>query len=283
MALRRLPEEIAMTSNWNKQTRDALLRAYDQAAKDHHDAWQRTEDMDFDEACEIREPLQEERERRLQAYWDLLPQMPLSACPLCGEQLVRSFDQVGIEGFFWQEGMRVEQEEPTTCPHFCVLLGAVNLNGLPPRGGINTAHVGPEVPYVIPRLLSLPGMVAVISTVPLENGYTTYPIAYFAETPPDPFELTQPWTRRTFSYKDKHGKSWWTEKNDPWDFELAPWVSTRQVQWIAPGDASFRVASAPEPCPYVGLPGRRRPLEIVENELREGVVPDGRELGTPFE
>jgi hypothetical protein len=55
-----------------------------------------------------------------------------------------------------------------TCPHFCVLGGAVNYQGLPPLGGNQEVIPGPEIPFVYPRLLALPGVVAVISSLPME-------------------------------------------------------------------------------------------------------------------
>lgn len=265
-----------MTTAWTKAERDELLRAEETRRQVC-----RTTDEDDDMA---HERLRLEGDRLHRAYWDGVPRLPLSACPRCGQILHKAFDPWGIEGWFWQEKMGEDDlVEPPSCPHFAVLLGAVNLNGLPPRGGRYRAHLGPEVPYVIPRVLSLPGMAAVISTVPLENGYTTYPIAYFAEPLPKPFYLTSPWTRTTFNFTNDAGESRWTYKNDPWDFELEPWIAKGLLHWITPGDPSLRVVSTPAPCPYVGLTGRRQPIEIEGDRLYPISVPDGRDLGDPFE
>jgi hypothetical protein len=85
------------------------------------------------------------------------------------------------------------------------------------------------------------------------------------------------------SYR-RNGQPYWTIKNDPWDFELAPWIASHKLRWIAPGDPELRVSSAPEPCPYLGLPGRRQPIVIeAGDELRVWPVPDGRPVGDPFE
>jgi hypothetical protein len=63
-----------------------------------------------------------------------------------------------------------------------VLRGAVNFNNLRPVAGRIEVWPGPEVPYVIPRLLEMPGMLAVISHIGMDTGYTVYPIAYSAES-----------------------------------------------------------------------------------------------------
>lgn len=264
-----------------KTQRDELMRAYkaaEQALIDAYNALEEDDDLD-----DPLEPYKRERRRLQQAYWDGLPRMPLSACPFCAEILRRAFDPWGIDGYFWQEDMHLEGVDPPACPHFAVLVGAVNLNGLPPQGGPDTAYLGPEVPFVIPRVLSLPGMIAVVSTVPLENGYTTFPIAYFTDVTPDPFDLTHPWTRTTLGGR-RNGEPFWTIKNDPWDFELDAWVQSGKLRWIAPGDPAFRVMSAPSPCPYIGLSGLRKPIVIEEgNTMRALTPPDGRPVGDPFE
>lgn len=267
-----------------KAQRDLLLQAQHAAEREFLEQYEAREGQDIDtDTSDALEPFKLRTEQTLQAYWDALPRLPISACPYCGAVLRRAFDPWGIDGFFWQEEMSRRTDEPEPCAHFGVLVGAVNLNGLPPHGGMYDAHLGPEVPFVIPRVLSLPGMIAVVSTLSLENGYTTYPIAYFADPLPEPFYLTHPWGRTTMGYRHK-GQSFWTIKNDPWDFELEPWVASRQLRWIAPDDADLHVRSAPEPCPYVGLPGRRQPIVIEAGDvLRVWPVPDGSDVGDPFE
>lgn len=269
-----------------KPQRDEILRAHEATTKELHAVEESLDERDDDldeNGQDLRAPFWRELEKLERAYWDGLPRVSLSGCPYCGAALRRAFDPWGIDGWFWQKGRRIANVDPTACPHFAVLVGAVNLNGLPARGGTEESHLGPEVPFVIPRLLSLPGMIAVVSTVALENGYTAYPIAYFADPLPAPFDLTHPWTQTTMGF-EQNGRTYWTIKNDPWDFELQPWVEARRLQWIDPGETEMRVRSTPDLCPYVGLPGLRQPIVIEPGDvLRPRPVPDGSPVGSPFE
>ncbi len=248
-----------MRATWTKEQRDQLLRAFEKAS-DALVAAARTREDEV-----LLNALRNEDDRLQQAYWDGLPCQTLSRCPRCDQALDKAFDPWGLDGLFWQENLSLRPAEPAPCPHFAVLLGAVHLNGLPPKGGRAEAHPGPEAPYVVPRLLALPGMTAVLSSIPMANGYTAYPIAYFADPMPKPSLLTQPWTKRSFSFESE-GELAWTEKNETWDFDLEPWIASGVLRWIAPGDPDFRIvappASPPAPCPYVGLPGRRIGLTV---------------------
>src|SRR5262249_27289302 len=160
----------------------------------------------------------------LQDYHDRLPRVPLSRCPFCGELLLRPFDAWGLDGLGWQPGESKTTPLPPTCPHFGVLTGAVSLTGLPPHSRPYDAYPAPEVPHVIPRILHLPTVVVVVASVPMADGYTAYPIAYFAEVPPPPGSYTQSWTKSEYNYVDATGQTVWTVKTDSWDFDLLPWV-----------------------------------------------------------
>src|SRR5688500_4242878 len=65
-------------------------------------------------------------------YFQRLPRIPISRCPLCDKPLVRTFDRFGLDGLWWRSD--ASPQEAPTCPHFCFLKGAVNLNGRRPRG-----------------------------------------------------------------------------------------------------------------------------------------------------
>ncbi|MBS8122273.1 hypothetical protein [Candidatus Vampirococcus lugosii] len=72
---------------------------------------------------------------------------------------------------------------------FRLLRGALNFNNLKPKGGRHKALLGPEVPYVIPRILKLPTMIMVISQITLDG----YLLSYFSDEKPKPGQLTSPW------------------------------------------------------------------------------------------
>jgi hypothetical protein len=227
--------------------------------------------------------LKSEREQLLEEYFARLPRLSLSRCPHCGEVLRRAFDPWGLNGLWWQPSEAKQIAEPTVCSHFAVLLGAVSVNGLPPHAGPYGANSGPEVPYVIPEILKLPTMVAVLSSLPMANGYTAYPIAYFSEKPPAPGSLTAPWTKRQYNYKDASGGSCWTIKTDPWDFDLVPWAAVGKLKWIPPGSGRLEISEEPATAfPYANLPGKREQLVIQNDRLSISPPPRGEDI-EPFE
>ncbi|NJO18747.1 MAG: hypothetical protein HC877_24410 [Thioploca sp.] len=140
----------------------------------------------------------------------------------------------------------------------------MNLNGLPPQGGKEDARPGPEVPYVVARLLnSHPTRVAVISTVAMFNGYTAYPIAYFSQEEPLNFNaFNASWGRETY---DVPGG--WTDKvDDVFDYDLLPWVERGKIKWIEPGDETHTLSQS-QRFPYANLPGRRKSMIIWDNKV----------------
>jgi hypothetical protein len=217
----------------------------------------------------------------LAEYFDRLPRLPLSRCPHCGQVLARAFDPWGLDGLWWQPSEGGKTTEPEACPHFRLLQGAVNLNDLPPHAGRYGVRPGPEVPYVIPRILELPTMIAVFASVPLACGYTTYPIAYFSQEQPRTGSLTQPWLHRQYSFTDDRGNPAWTIKNDPWDFDLLPWVERGKLQWINPGDSQFVLQTNASVFPYRDLPGRREQLFLQGTVLTTSPPPSGQRVD-PF-
>src|SRR5262245_33560632 len=96
-------------------------------------------------------------------YFQRLPRVAVSCCPIDGKTLYRTIDPYGFDGLWWRSD--AAPAEPPSCPHFCLLRGAVNLYARPVRSGDFAAQVGPEAPYVIPRILEKPGVLAVTSQI----------------------------------------------------------------------------------------------------------------------
>jgi hypothetical protein len=179
------------------------------------------------------------------------------------------FDPWGFDGFWWQERELGLASGPVGCEHFRVLKGAVSLGETEPRGGKHEAHIGPDAPFVIPAVLRLPTMVAVLHAVEMETGAVARPIAYFSSEPPPPGSLTAPWRTTTYTFVTPAGQTGWTIKNDPWDFQLEPWIREGKVRWLDPEDPELPLAEPdPAACPYTNLPGRRLPQVIKDDELR---------------
>lgn len=200
------------------------------------------------EACE------QEYERRL-------PRLPLSCCPFDGKALYRTIDPHGFDGLWWRPD--ASPAEPPSCPHFCMLRGAVNLDGRAADSGDFAARVGPEAPYVIPRILEMPGMIAVFSTLEMTQGCTAYLIAYFAPQRPPVQDLAANWPRELFAYVTGAGERRWRVDRVGSDFDLSPWIERGKIRWCEPGSGNDRLSETPaDRCPYVDLPGRREFLKI---------------------
>jgi hypothetical protein len=211
------------------------------------------------------------------SYSAHLPRLTMSCCPFDGKPLVRSFDPFGLDGLWWQPD--ASPEEVPACPHFCVLLGAVNFSGQEPRAGNSEIYPGPQVPYVIPRLLNYPGMYAVIARLRMENGYLAYPVAYFAELRPPPQELTAGWARTCHVYRTYMGRDEWLTPNDAWDFDLRPWLEKGKIRWC-PTDSDNSVLSTELPwrCPYLNLQGARQRMVVQGNRAWPRGLPSGETL-----
>ncbi len=207
-------------------------------------------------------------------YFERLPREVMSCCPFCQQPLLRTFDRFGLDGMWWRSDAL--PEEPASCPHFCVLLGAVGFAGHQPESGNFEVSCGPEAPYVVPRLLRQPSVLAVVSSIHMKLGYTAYPIAYFAEERPAPQNLTAGWARNIYTYNAEDGRDEWRISNDDWDFDLRCWLLERRLLWCPPDSGnSFLSTDPPERCPFVDLPGRRARLVVYGNHLVERGLPDG--------
>ena len=230
----------------------------------------------------VRAQLLEKQQAFLDQYYQRLPIFTLSRCPVCNEPLTSTFDPWGLDGFWWQESLSGRRPDPRGCSHFRVLTGALNLNDLPPRGGEAEAYPGPEVPYVIPKVLELPTMVAVIHQVNMKNGYTAFPIAYFSAEKPASLLLANPWTRRSCSYRTPDGRSGFAYKTDPWDFELRPWLDQNKLRWLEPGDPECRLSQRHHlEFPFADLKGRRLQQTIVDERVLTAPPPHGEKID-PF-
>jgi len=220
----------------------------------------------------------------LAEYADRLPRVVMSICPHTGAPFKKSFDPWGVDGPWWHKDREVEIEEPKTPPTFKVLQGALALQGRTPLEARAPVIPGPEVPFVIPRLLELPGMVAVVSRLSLATGDVAYPVAYFStEAIPHP-RLHQFWLEEDYWFETDDGKSGWLIANDLWDFDLAPWVRAGKLRWIEREASALRVVDGRDgpPCPFLNLPGDRQPQSLGFGKRVLLELPDGSPVN-PFE
>jgi hypothetical protein len=202
-------------------------------------------------------------------YFQRLPRIAMGPCAVCGKVLHRSFDPLGVDGLWWRSD--AHPDEPPACPHFCVLMGAVDLRASRPQPDFDV-HPGPGVPFVVPRLLEHPGMVAVVSEIEMADGALAYPIAYFAPRRPPVQLLTASWARTNFVYTTQLGVHAWRLANalprgqsgeEACDFEVQPWLEQGRVRWCEPRtDRSTLSSNTPDAFPFVNPSGVRRPQVI---------------------
>lgn len=228
--------------------------------------------------------LEETYNRVLAEYADRLPRVVMGVCPFTKAVLKRSFDPYGLDGPWWFRDRTFDTEEPKDPTHFRVLLGALALHGRTPRETTEAIIPGPEVPFVVPRLLQLPGMMAVILQLPLATGDHAYPISYWSTETIPAEELHQPWLRQELWVEGEDGERSWLIANDAWDFDLAKWIASGKLRWIAPNDATLELAGVrvSDRCPYLDLAGARQPQSLAGGERELLDLPDGAPLN-PFD
>jgi hypothetical protein len=258
---------------FTKAQRVRLLSEYQTAMRAYNAIMDEIDEQNAEAQSAKAKPFMAVAESREREYFSRLHYIPMSCCPYDNQPLIRSFDPFGFDGLWWNSS--ATPEELPACKHFCVLLGAVNFQGQEPVGGDFKARPGPEVPYVIPALLEMPGMLAVISQVQMDKGYIAYPIAYFAETPPPPEQLVPGWGRTMHVYTTPEGESGWKGANDPWDFDLKPWLQMGKIRWCPPEDPSTLSSDPPEQCPYVDLQGLQERVVIEDRKFWTEGVPMG--------
>jgi hypothetical protein len=207
--------------------------------------------------------LDRRRRRLLMEYAESVPFVPLSRCPICETVLEIRIDTVGIDAPWWWCDCPVDWGIPQACEHFRVFLGAIDFRGREPSEvNVWSVLAGPGAPFVIERMLEMEGMQAVISRVPLGSGDTGYLIAYFSAAPVEPADLHQEWRREKWIMPSPDGTALENMVNDPWQFELLPWLERGKLLWIAPDDPDLRLSEGTA-CPYRDLEGTRR-SQLVE-------------------
>ena len=220
-----------------------------------------------DDATELdphEESLLEERYYlKLGEYADRLPRIYFGLCPYCNIPLKRIFDPFGLDGPWWHKSRHVEYNEPDSCEHFKVILGALSLNGREPEESVQLSIPGPGVPFVSPALLDLPGMIAVIGAIKMETGDIAYPISYFSDQEIELRKLHQHWLEEFMWFKDEDGNSRWTAANDKYDFDLLPYVEKGNLKWVDLEKTEEELGLyEKENCPFIDLPGDRERQQV---------------------
>ncbi|MGN9914678.1 hypothetical protein ACTMTJ_44835 [Phytohabitans sp. LJ34] len=205
------------------------------------------------------------------SYLELLAEVPLARSPHTGEVVRWRIDTAGLDGWFWRRHTS-ERDDPEPMPAgWLAMHGAMRLVEPVERTPFQVVP-GPGVPYVVPRLLEVPGVRAVVSQVPV-GRHTGWAVTYFGANP-DNVELVNTWGSDTYYVYDESG-TWvgWHQSTDrvsDYDFELEPWLRSGKLLWIAPDDESATLREGAEDCPYRDLEGPRRIAHIQNGEIEYG-------------
>ena len=206
-----------------------------------------------------------------EAYVDGVPILPISRSPLSGKVFESSIDTFDVDGLWWAYDYeyRPYVEPPED---LFAWTGALKIDGPIPPWSLK-AMTGPDVPFILPQLMGLPGMTAVISAIRV-GPHVGFPICYYANPLPQGVDRVDDWGIRTFTYQRPDG-SWASahavQADEDKDFELRPWLDGGRVWWIAPGDDTLTLNQGADGCPYVDLPGERRRRYIQRGRERFAV------------
>ncbi len=207
-------------------------------------------------------------------YLEGLPVREVSRCPFTGETLSLAIDDLGLDGLWWNfdAPKRPESTLPKT---WFALDGALKLSGKPEKAPFLCCP-GPDVPFVLPRLLEYIQVKAVISTLQI-GSHTAYPIVYYADPPLQGEARVNDWGTQCYWETGSLIPELWTPgqyvslipDTSEYDFDLEPWIKAGKLLWIAPGDLGLTLHSHVSHCPYLNLPGRRRLKYIQDGKVWE--------------
>ncbi|MEV6875370.1 hypothetical protein [Amycolatopsis sp. NPDC051128] len=199
-------------------------------------------------------------------YRALLPDVTVARSPGTGEPVRWPIDVFGLDGRFWDYENPVRRPSSSRPPDWLAMTGAMRLAD-PVEHPPFAVVPGPDVPFVVPRILNGPDVRAVLAEVPV-GAHTGWAISYFGPKP-EGVRLVNLWGTNTYLiYRDggRGGWDWEIPRVAEYDFELGPWLRSGKLLWLAPGDESATLREGPSDCPFVDLPGRRR-ITVVRNGL----------------
>ena len=200
-------------------------------------------------------------------YRETLPLLPVSRCPFSKSVYAHSLDPFGIDGPWWDYRATNRPLELMTGT-VLAFTGALTMASRIERAPF-LVRPGPGAPFVVPRMLRREGVRAVIYSLPI-GAHTGYVIAYFADPAPDDLEGFNDWGTDLYQFESDTDQLGWHQGSETaadHDFDLVPYLTSGQLQWIAPGDATMTLREGLEGCPYVGAEGCRVP-QLVQDGAR---------------
>ncbi|MET9488640.1 hypothetical protein [Nocardia sp. NPDC006630] len=202
------------------------------------------------------------------AYTETLPDIAVARCPETGAVVEYPIDVVDFDGWYWDSG-NPWRRLPTVPRNWLTMCGAATLRE-PVAFAPFRCRPGPGLPYVIPRILAHEGVRAVLNQVPI-GPHIGWTISYFGPRP-ESIKLENTWGSNVYDIYSDDGAwlGWGDYESDieEYDFDLAPWLESEKLLWIAPGDPEVQLHAGVDGCPYIGLEGEQCKAGIFRGELR---------------
>lgn len=205
-------------------------------------------------------------------YCSLLPMLPVSRCPLCGELQRIAIDNVNLDGPWWSlhEPARPEIAE-ILCPHWLTQTGAVSVVGEPPNTPFSI-KLGPSVPYVVRPILERPEVRAVLSSFRV-GSHRAFLIMYFSPQPNFNVPLHKVWPTRVrppgLGKASRAAEDTIIDyyEESSYDYDLEPWMNSNKLFWTMPDDLNCKIYSGADGAPYFRIPGEKRIQILLDGEL----------------
>lgn len=221
------------------------------------------------------------------AFFNNMPSILISQCPFCERELwMPTGPMFSLTDNFWfraySDGRGDIVDKGAVCEHLFCIDGALHLNGHTPvearpwhssSTGKDWDYIwlASEVPFLKPRVMGLPGMVAVMTDFPIDKKYTAYPIVYFAQEALYPHyreDFCIPWATKV--YVDNHGSGYFLngKREDAQVYDLSTWLDQGKLYWLETHpDRHQLIQGTRETFPYLHLSGRQHPYKIVEGKV----------------
>lgn len=202
------------------------------------------------------------------------PWVLVSRCPYCNKPTKQLASVISLREKVWYQKYGdgcSGSDDIRGCQHLFCLDGALNLHGHQPT---ETCHPAPgsfnnritmaaEVPFVKPRVLNLPSMVAVIHSLPIADRYTVYWVAYFTQEMPPIKDFCVPFARIGYVEIERHHDEDYAvegTRSDAQEYNLIPWIEQEKLFWIDPNDETNSIVRGKATdFPYHNISGRRHP------------------------
>lgn len=201
-------------------------------------------------------------------YRDLLPYPALSRCPFTGELWRHSFDSHGLDGMWWNHRKPLRGRNEPLGGNYYSFRGALER----PEQALAIPFLcepGPEVPFLIPRLMEMPTVTAVISPVAVGPQKGCIVVYFSGEALPD--------NRRTNEWGSCYVRGYtpdgyltteqFYDAEDQYLFDLDRWIEDGRLKWIAPDDPELRIQSTLKNCPFLEMTGQREVWRMQDGKI----------------